>query len=300
MNTAFDVIIVGGSYAGLSAAMALGRALRQVLIIDSGEPCNKQTPHSHNFLTQDGQTPAQIADKAIDQVSHYKTVKWHKGLAVSAFNTAGGFEVSTGAGELFTAKKILFATGIKDQMMPVKGFAESWGISILHCPYCHGYEIRGETTGIIANGDMAFELCRLISNWTKQLILFTNGPSTLTPEQLEKIKHHQITVLESEITAFEHKNGYLRHIELKDGSQHKVTAVYTKVPFTQHCDIPQQLSCAFTEHGFIEVNEFQQTTVPGVYAAGDNTTMLRSVANAVAAGTKAGAMINRELIVETF
>ncbi|MRG44140.1 NAD(P)/FAD-dependent oxidoreductase [Chitinophaga sp. SYP-B3965] len=300
MSATFDVTIVGGSYAGLSAAMALGRAVRNVLIIDSGDPCNKQTPHSHNFLTQDGQTPAQIASKAKQQVLQYPTISWHQGLVADVVSTPSGFEISTAAGEKFKAKKILFATGIKDQLLPVKGFAEAWGISVLHCPYCHGYEIKGEVTGIIANGDMGFEFSRLISNWTKKLTLFTNGPSTLTAEQAAKIRSHNITIVESPISAFEQEKGYLRHIVLEDGTQHPLTAVYAKLPFIQHCDIPKQLGCAITEQGFIEITEFQQTTVHGVYAAGDNTTMLRSVSAAVAAGTKAGAMINRELIEEEF
>jgi len=300
MNATYDVMIAGGSYAGLSAAMALGRALRNVLIIDSGDPCNKQTPHSHNFLTQDGQTPAQIADKAKHQVMQYNTISWHQGLVSNVVSTPAGFEVSTAAGETFLAKKILFATGIKDQLLPVKGLAETWGISVLHCPYCHGYEIRGEVTGIIANGDMAFEFSRLISNWTRKLSLFTNGPSTLTAEQVAKLNSHQIAIIEEVISEFKQENGQLQQIVLKDGTQHAVTAAYIKLPFKQHCEIPQQLGCAITEQGFIEVNDFQQTTIAGVYAAGDNTSMFRSVANAVAAGTKAGAMINKELIEETF
>lgn len=300
MSAAFDVMIVGGSYAGLSAAMALGRALRNVMIIDSGEPCNKQTPHSHNFLTQDGQTPAQIADKAKEQVLQYSTISWHQGFVTSVVSTPAGFEISTAAGEKFNAKKILFATGIKDQLLPVKGFAEAWGISVLHCPYCHGYEIKGEVTGIIANGDMAFDFCKLISNWSKKLTLFTNGPSTLTAEQAAKIKSHGIPVIESRISAFEQEKGYLRHVILEDGSQYPLTAAYVRLPFTQHSDIPQQLGCAINEQGFIVVTEFQQTTVPGVYAAGDNTSMFRSVSMVVAAGTKAGAVINKELIEEEF
>lgn len=300
MKATYDVMIAGGSYAGLSAAMALGRALRKVLVIDSGEPCNKQTPHSHNFLTQDGQTPAQIAEKAKAQVLQYSTVSWHKGYVSDVITTPDGFKVSTAAGETFLAKKVLLATGIKDQFLPIKGLTETWGISLVHCPYCHGYEIRGEVTGLIANGDMGFELCRLISNWSNQLTLFTNGPSTLTAEQTAKIKSHRIKIIETEISEFEHENGQLQQIVLKDGSKHKATAAYIRLPFKQHSDIPQQLGCTINEQGYIEVTDLQKTNVPGVYAAGDNCSMFRSVAGAVAAGTKAGAMINKELIDEIF
>src|SRR5687767_11879769 len=132
-NNHFDVIVIGGSYAGLSAGMALGRALRKVLIIDSGKPCNRQTPHSHNFLTQDGKTPAEIATLAKQQVEMYKTVEFFLGEAINGIKRERGFEIKTSSGEDFTAKKIIFATGIKDIMPAIEGYAECWGITVLHC-----------------------------------------------------------------------------------------------------------------------------------------------------------------------
>ena len=180
----FDVIIVGGSYSGLAAGMALGRSLRRVLIIDSGKPCNRQTPHSHNFITQDGKTPKEIATLAKQQVEKYETVTFFNGLATNGVKTKEGFEIQTASGETFFAKKIIFATGIKDIMADIEGYADCWGISVLHCPYCHGYEVRNEITGILGNGEYGFEFSGLISNWTKKLTLFTNGKSTLTTEQV--------------------------------------------------------------------------------------------------------------------
>ena len=154
----FDVIIIGGSYSGLAAAMALGRALRKVLIIDSGKPCNRQTPYSHNFLTQDGKTPKEIATLAKQQVTMYDSVEFFNSLATKVSKTENGFEVQTSSGDIFKSKKLIFATGIKDEMPSIKGFSECWGISVLHCPYCHGYEVRNETTGIFGNGEYGFEL----------------------------------------------------------------------------------------------------------------------------------------------
>src|SRR5690554_5341159 len=145
----FDVIIIGGSYAGLSSAMALGRALRNVLIIDSGLPCNRQTPHSHNFLTQDGSTPNEIATLAKQQVEKYESVRFYKGIATSGVKTVDGFEIMTDANSTFTSKKLILATGVKDIMPALPGFAACWGISIIHCPYCHGYEYRSQNTGIL-------------------------------------------------------------------------------------------------------------------------------------------------------
>jgi len=296
----YDVIIIGGSYAGLSGAMALGRSLRKVLIIDGGEPCNRQTPHSHNFITHDGNTPKAIAMQAKEQVLKYDTVTFLQGIAVSATKLGNGFEVTTADGDTFFARKLLFTTGIKDKMPPIEGFAACWGITAIHCPYCHGYEVRHEKTGIIANGDLAYEFTKLIDNWTKELTLFTNGKSTLTPEQTEKLRQHKIPVIETEITAFEHTNGYLNQVRFKDGSTMSMKAVYSKLPFEQHCDIPRQLGCALSEQGYITVDNMYRTTVPGVFAAGDNMVQMRSVSLATAGGGFAGAVINKELIDESF
>jgi thioredoxin reductase len=299
-KTNYDVIIVGGSYAGLSAAMALGRSLRKVLVIDSGLPCNRQTPHSHNFITHDGETPAAIAAKAKEQVMQYETVTFHNGLAVTAAKQERDFTITTAAGDVFAARKLLFATGIKDLMPAIPGFAECWGISVIHCPYCHGYEVRHEKTGLMANGDIGFEFVKLISNWTKDLTLFTNGKSTLTLEQTAMLQKHNIPVIETEIAGFEHTNGQLKQVRFKDGAVMTMKAVYAKIPFVQHCEIPVQLGCALNEHGFISVDNFQKTSIPGVYAAGDNATGMRAVSLATAAGGMAGAIINKELVEESF
>jgi thioredoxin reductase len=185
-------------------------------------------------------------------------------------------------------------------MPPIEGFAACWGISVLHCPYCHGYEVKHQDMGIIGNSDLGFELCRLIYNWSKRLTLFTNGKSTLTEEQTQKIKAHNIEIIENEISAFEHTAGNIQNIIFSDGSKKQVSAVFTRIGFKQHCDVPQGLGCELNEQGYIKVDEFGKTNIHGVYAAGDNTTLFRAVSVAVAAGTKAGAAINRELIEESF
>jgi thioredoxin reductase len=296
----YDIIITGGSYAGLAAAMALGRSLKQVLVLDSGAPCNQQTPHSHNFITQDGETPANIAGKAKAQVAQYPTVHFKDGLAVGAEKTAGGFILTTAAGETFEAKQLLFATGVKDEMPAIKGFAACWGISVLHCPYCHGYEVKQAPTGILANGDMAFEYARLISNWTSDLTIFTNGPAELSDAQLEKLAQHRITIADKVIAEIVHEQGQIQHLLFTDGSIHPVQALYHRPAFKQHCAIPETLGCALTDMGYIAVDAFQATNVPGVYAAGDATTPMRSVAAAVAAGNMAGASMNKDLITAAF
>lgn len=296
----FDIIIIGGSYSGLSAAMSLGRSLRQVLVIDSGLPCNRQTPHSHNFITHDGEKPAEISAKAKLQLEFYKTVQFYNGLAVEAIKTINGFEIKTESGSIFTSKKVLFATGVKDIMPEIKGFAECWGISVLHCPYCHGYEVKNEKTAIIANGEMGFEYAKLISNWTKDLRLLTNGKSTLIPEQTQILKKHHIKIIEKEIDSFEHENGYIQQIVFNNQEKISVKAIYSRPPFKQHCPLPEILGCDVNEQGLIQVDFMQKTNTSGVYASGDCTTQMRSVAIAVSTGSFAGAAINAELISEYF
>lgn len=300
IDNQFDVIIVGGSYAGLAAGMALGRALRNVLIIDSGQPCNRQTPQSHNFLTNDGKPPKEIAGLAKEQVLRYSSVKFLDGSATAGFKTEQGFGIQTENGKKLTARKLIFATGIKDIMPSIPGFAESWGISVLHCPYCHGYEVRHQTTGILANGDIAFELSAMISNWTKDLTIFTNGKSTLTEQQCTDLSKHQIKIIETGISSLENKNGHIENILFNDGTKAPVKAMYARLPFVQHSSIPGSLGSEMTEDGYIKIDPAHRTTVHGLYACGDNTTRTRTVANAVSMGTTTGMMVNKELIEEDF
>ncbi|MGN6166206.1 MAG: NAD(P)/FAD-dependent oxidoreductase [Flavisolibacter sp.] len=296
----FDVIIVGGSYSGLAAGMALGRALRNVLIIDAGDPCNKQTPHSHNFLTNDGKTPKEISSFARQQVQMYGSISFVNGFATAGSKTKNGFEIQTEAGETFSSRKLIFATGIKDIMPSIPGFAESWGISVLHCPYCHSYEVRHQKTGILANGDAGYELSSLLSNWTNDVTLYTNGKAALSGEQRAKLQMHKIGIVENEIDHLENEKGYIKNIVFKSGTKAKVKALYAKLPFVQHSSIPQTLGCELTQDGYIKIDQSQKTSVQGVYACGDNTTRMRTIANAVAMGTTTALMVNKELIEEDF
>lgn len=299
MENKFDVIIIGGSYSGLSAAMALGRSLRNVLIIDSGKPCNRQTPHSHNFITHDGKTPKEISDLAKVQVLEYKTVKFHDGVVAKMEKDAEIFTIKTENGEIFTAKKLILASGIKDMMPNIEGFAECWGISVIHCPYCHGYEVKGEVTGILSNGDIAFDFSKLVFNLTKDLTLFTNGTSTLNKEQTEKFARNNISIIEDEIEKVQHKNGNIQKIIFKNGKEVSLKALYAKIGFEQNIKV-EDLGIELNENGFIKVDMMQKTNISGVFASGDNVTMMRSVANAVAQGNFAGAVVNKELSEEEF
>lgn len=299
-NKNFDAIIIGGSYSGLSAGMSLGRSLRSVLIIDNGKPCNRQTPHSHNFVTHDGKTPTEIAKLAKEDVEKYDTVRFYNGTVVKTVKTTEGFEIEISSGEKFYAKKLILASGVKDIMPDIPGFAECWGISVIHCPYCHGYEVKNEITGILSNGDMAYEFSKLIFNLTKNLTLFTNGKAALSKEQIEKLNQNKIMLNEDEIEAIKHENGTIQKLVFKNGQEISLQALYAKIPFEQNVNVSEDLGCELTEHGFIKVDMMQKTNIPGLFACGDNVTMMRSVANAIAQGNFAGAVVNKELTDEEF
>lgn len=296
----FDVIIIGGSYSGLSAAMTLGRSVRNVLIIDAAKPCNRDTPHSQNFITQDGQQPHVIAEKARAQVLKYDTVEIINDFAIHAKKTTHGFNISTESGTDYKAKKLIIATGIKDLLLDIKGFKETWAKSVIHCPYCHGYEFRNKKTAIMSNGDKAYHMIPLIHNLSKQLSVITKGKADFTEEQLAHLKKHNIPIIEKEILEIMHDKGAVKQVIYQDGSFEDFDAIYVQLPFEQHTSIPQDLGCEMTEHGYIKVDEMQKTTIPGIYACGDNSIKFRSVANAVSSGNTAGAALNMELTHEEF
>lgn len=296
----FDVIIIGSSYAGLSAALTLGRSTRNILVIDAGKPCNRQTPHSHNFLTHDGDRPADIARAAKEEVLKYPTVRFLEGKAISAERTDGIFSVEVDNKGSFTARKILLATGLKDVLPDIKGLAACWAISAIHCPYCHGYEVKNEKIGLLMNGEHAFDMAKNLHLWNKDLTILTNGKSQLNAEQTEKLKSKSITILEDELVELEHQNGQLENVVFKNGERLNFKAIYVKPEIEQHVNFNEQLGFELTELKTIKVNEQQQTTAEGVYAAGDCTTLFRSLSFITAAGTIAAVMINKELISEDF
>ncbi len=299
-KTHFDVIIIGGSYAGLSAAMALGRSLRDVLIIDNGQPCNRFTPHSHNFITHDGAIPADITDKAKTQVMAYPTVRFCKGHAVSASAQAGGYSVLIEGGALYSGRKLILATGVRDVLPDIQGFAESWGKTLIHCPYCHGYEVRDKKTGIMASGERGFHIASLVNNLTEELTILTNGNDDFSKEQIAKLQKHNIGIEQEKVVSILQKNGEIKGVVLADARFLSFEVMYAAPLFEQHSDIYRDLGCERTEMGHIKVDQFQQTTVNGVFACGDCSGMLRSVAYAVATGNIAGAMVNHQLVQEDF
>lgn len=300
MSKTYHAIIIGGSYAGLSAAMSLGRVRREVLVIDSGLPCNRQTPHSHNFLTRDGETPSAISAIAREQVGRYKTVTFLDALATSANPTNKGFSVVTNGGETFETTKLILATGLTDILPEVEGLSDCWGITVIHCPYCHGYEARGQKTAILGQGNAAQHYAKLIRKLTDDVTILTDGPAAFTVDQCEVLEKNRVPVIEKPIARLDHQNGKLQKVIFHDGSSLDVTALYVGPTTEQHSNIPIDLGCELTESGHILVDNLQKTSVEGVFACGDNSSQLRSVAQAVFSGTMAGARVHYELSEEEF
>ncbi|MVM30812.1 NAD(P)/FAD-dependent oxidoreductase [Spirosoma sp. HMF4905] len=296
----YEIIIVGGSYAGLSAALVLGRSLRRVLVLDSGKPANRQTPHSHSFLTRDGATPAELTAIARQQALAYPTVMIETATVTTAVKQANEFVVTTEAGASYSASRLLLATGLTDELLPIPGFAECWGISVLHCPYCHGYEVHGQPLGVLANGDAGFEFGRLIQHWSANFTLFTNGPSTLSDEQTAAFQRNKIKIIETPISSIPHQNGQLSGLLLEDQTHYPLTALFARVPVRQASTIGEQLGCLYDDMGFIQVDEWGRTNVPGVFAAGDTHTMMRQVMVAGTNGLRTAVWINKEMIEEAF
>ncbi|MFC3561979.1 NAD(P)/FAD-dependent oxidoreductase [Pedobacter jamesrossensis] len=296
----FDVIIIGGSYAGLSAGLALGRSMRKVLIIDSGKPCNLQTPHAHNFLTHDGDKPASISAKAKAEVLKYPTISFLSDLVISAKSLENRVEIKTEGGKIISARKILLATGLKDVMPDIKGFSDCWAISIIHCPYCHGYEVRDERIGLMMNGDIAFEMAKNLHHWNKDLTILTHGISQINDEQREKLRSKSIKIIEDEVLEFRHLNGQLQNVVFKSGKCLAFKAVYARPEMKQHSELYKDLNYELTDTGLIKINEHYETTVKGIYATGDCVTPARGLSVVTASGTMAAVMMNREMISEDF
>ncbi len=295
----YDVLIVGGSYAGLQAAMTLGRCMRDVLVIDNNKAANRFTPQAHNLIGYDDTEPDKIRRWAREQVLTYPTVQVEQGTLISVQVQKDGDIITAQdeQGNNYIAKKLLIATGLKDILPDIKGFKECWGKSVVHCPYCHGYEVRGKEQGIMAGTGAAINFLPLVYNWSEKLTLFITEED-IAKETEQFIKERNIKVVRSAITEVQHVDGYLNNIITEDGKEYMLDAIFASLPCEQQTDLVTQLGCTLDESGFIETNIVGSTNVPGVYAAGDCTTPMRAISVAIASGYKAGIGINNELLKE--
>ncbi|WP_296746483.1 NAD(P)/FAD-dependent oxidoreductase [Mesorhizobium sp.] len=294
----YDVIAVGGSFAGLSAAMYAARGRRNVLVIDAGEPRNRFAEHSHGFFGQDGRSPSAILDEARRQVLAYPSAKVIAGRADHASAAAGGFEVRLDNGEAVEAKRLILATGVRDILPDVPGLAGLWGRKVLHCPYCHGYEVAGGPLGVLATGPMSMHQAELISDWGK-VTFFGNSLFEPDAEQMRALERRRVKFEPAKVTGLEEDGSATVVVGLEGGRNVRVKAVFTAPSNEIASPLADQLGCAFNEGPLgraIVVDDKQQTSIPGVFAAGDVARMMHNIAFAVSGGAMAGVAAHQSLV----
>jgi thioredoxin reductase len=295
-----DVIIIGAGAAGLSGALMLGRARRRVLVCDGGDPRNAPASHSHSFFTRDGVPPLEMLRIGREQLDAYEGVRVVKGDVSDVVAEEDRFAVTLGDGSRHRARRILLATGVRDELPPIGGLRELWGKSVVHCPYCHGWEVRGEPLALYADGEMAVEFAALLKGWSDDLAICTDGPSTISPEDRARLAANGIAIHEEPIERLEGRDGNLERIVFTGGKSIERRALFIRPPQRQRSALAARLGCEFTDAGHVKVDATMQTTVPGVYAAGDMAMPMQQVVMAAGAGSQAGAAINGALCREEF
>ncbi|TPK24447.1 NAD(P)/FAD-dependent oxidoreductase [Mesorhizobium sp. B2-5-9] len=295
----YDLAVIGGSFAGLSAAMQAARARRTVLVIDAGQPRNRFAAHSHGFLGQDGRTPGAILDNARRQLLAYPTARLATARADKAIaNSSSDFEITTDGGETFGAARLVLATGVRDILPEVPGLAEQWGRTVLHCPYCHGYEVSTGPLGVLATGPMSMHQAQLISDWG-DITLFGNGLIKPDADEMHALESRNVRFEPATVNELSDDGSGGLVVHLVDGRQAGVKAIFTAPRNTMASPLAEQLGCGLKDGllgPMISVDDRQQTTVPGVYAAGDAARAMHNIAFAVSGGTFAGVCAHQSLV----
>ena len=295
----FDVIVIGGSYAGMAAALQIARARRQVLVIDGGVRRNRFASHSHGLLGQDGKSPAAIAEEAKAQLLKYPNLTWRQGLVDSVENTAEHFRITTTDRDVFAAQRLILATGVSDHLPEIAGISERWGKTVFHCPYCHGYELQQGKLAVLATSEASFHQAMLIPDWGPTT-LFTNycfSPDESQRAQLAargvQIETERVIEVAGEQTAI---------VKLENGRLVELAGLFVASLTQPSNRIAQDLGCELAESpvGFyVKTDEFKQTSVPGVFACGDVARPMGSVTFAIGDGALAGFATHRSLIFGT-
>lgn len=296
----YDCVIIGGGCAGSSAALTLGRARRRVLVCDRGNPRNAPAAEAHTFLTRDGTNPLELLKIGREQLKPYRTVKFQFNGVKEIKKSGKLFEVVFDDGTTENARKILLAFGVKDEFPPIENFGDFWGKTVFHCPFCHGYEVRDEPLAIVGRGAEAVGMAALLKSWSRDLVLCTNGDGSLSEEQKTLLAKHGVPVREEKIVKFEGKKGTLETIVFETGKKLARRGMLIRLPQKLRTDLAEKLGCELTERGYVKTDDFHQTSVEGVYAAGDIISPMQSIAAAVAQGSRAAAGANHALGQEDF
>ncbi|HET9441057.1 MAG TPA: NAD(P)/FAD-dependent oxidoreductase [Longimicrobiales bacterium] len=289
-----DVVIVGGGAAGLSAALVLGRARRQTLVIDAGHPRNEPSPAAHSFFTRDGTSPAELLRVARVQLDPYSSVELRSGRALSAVPVAGGFSVRMEDGVEVSARRLLLAIGVRDQLPQIPGVAESWGRGVLHCPYCHGWEIRDERIALYASPAQIVEFAPILLQWSRDLLVCTDDGELAAAERatLTRLGVHIIDAALQRVNS----DGEFQRMVFADGHVEQCRALFIRPSQSVTNGIAEQLGCERTDKDLIAIDADGRTSVAGVYAAGDAVSPMQQIVIAAASGATAAMHINRDLV----
>jgi thioredoxin reductase len=293
----YDVAIIGGSFAGLSAATQIARGRRKVVVIDAGLPRNRFAAHSHGFLSRDGAAPHDILAEARKQLGAYSNARIIDGFAENASGVLDDFHVGMADGSPLEARRIVLAGGVSDTLADVPGLATEWGRRVVHCPYCHGYEFGDGPFGVLATGPMAIHHAMLVPDWGPTT-LFLNGAFEPDAEQLEKLARRGVEIEGRSVVEVRSGDDSLE-VLLAGGRARRIAAIFTAPRIAMSSSIPAQLGCALADGPFgsiVQVDEMKKTSVPGVFAAGDMARFAPSVPFAVADGAMAGAAAHQSLI----
>ena len=296
----YDAIVVGGSYAGLSAAMQLARARRQVLIVDAGLPRNRFAATGHGFFGQDGRPPLDILRDATRLVLAYPTVELVADEVVTAGNDGGGFAVTLASGRTERAARLVLATGVRDELPDVPGLKERWGVSVLHCPYCHGFEVADRPLGILANHPLSAHQGILIPDWGPTTY-FTQGIYEPEPDELAQMTARGVQIERAPIVELLGSAPDLEAVRLSDGRVLAIHAVFTAPRISLASSLAEQLGCAIEDGPlgpYVRVDDRKRTSIEGVFAAGDAAAQMHNATFASAAGVMAGVGVHQSLIME--
>lgn len=300
-SSRWDVVIVGAGPAGLSAALVLGRARRKVLLCDRGTPRNWAAKEMHGFITRDGMSPSEFRDRAQRELGRYPSVTFRKAkVTAAAVSERGGFDVTLQGRSTVWARKLLLATGVFDVLPPLQGIERFYGSSVFQCPYCDGWEVRDQPVAIYGKRQRGFEMARALTAWTDDIVLCTDGPSGLSRAELTQLDRNGIRLRTDRIARLRGAGSQLESIVFRDGERLPRAALFFDTPSHEQSDLAQLLGCEFTHAGGIKCGEYEATSVPGVFAAGNITRDVQLVIVAAAEGTRAAFGINRTLTREDF
>nr|WP_245406347.1 MULTISPECIES: NAD(P)/FAD-dependent oxidoreductase [unclassified Peribacillus] len=295
-----DCVIIGGGPAGLNAALVMGRAGRKTILFDEDKPRNRVTQESHGFITQDGVKPSEFKKRARMDVQKYPSVSIKEEQVEIIEKASDVFRIQTKGGTEYMAKKVLLATGLRDVLPEIPGLQNVYGTSVFSCPFCDGWEMRGQALAVIAENERAFHMGKLLSNWSGDVIVFTNGYQGLDEEKDILARQHVI-VVEEKIESLKSKGGQLTSILLQNGREIKREAGIVVADLVQSASFAEQLGCEIAPNRGIKVDSFGRTTVEGVYACGDTSLSTPSqLVIAAAEGNKAAAGVIMDLVEAAF